>query len=260
MGPRVLIAVVKSRSDLRLALRERWYRIPQARAPKRSFRYVAFYQPAPFGREAGRIRWYARVRSRTIALRRELLPREPDHPWAGRPYVVLRLGPAFELPLGVRNTGPRRVTFCFTTLGQLFRSRDILELFEVAPIESILARSLKRAGLNPVPQHTVADGRRRVRVDLALFCRSGPVAVECDGDDHRARAQRRRDRLKDAFLGRKGWQVLRFTAREILSDSRACARRVCAAARKRNRIAVRDTYRRFRTHLQHSAPVGRRRV
>ena len=226
MAPLVLIAVVKDRRDLRLALRERWYRIPERRAPKRRFRWIAFYQPEPFGRDAGRIRWYARVRKRAMALRCELLPSEAGHARARERYVVCRLGPAFELPRAIKNGGPRRVTFGYTTLDQLHRSRDILQLFEVAPIEKILARALRRSGLRPVPEHTVTCGKKRVRIDLALFRPSKPVAVECDGEDHLTKAQKKRDRAKDAFLGRLGWRVLRFSGEQILEDPNRCARAV----------------------------------
>lgn len=231
--PVVLIAVLKDRRDLRLVRREHWYRIPVARAPKRAFRWLAFYQTAAFGRNGGRIRYYAPVRDRGVALRRDLLPREAAHPRSDALYHRYALGPVRDLPVPVRNAGPRRVTFGFTTLGRLLRARDLLELFEVAPIESILRRALVRAGVPAAPERTVTEGRRRVRVDLAVFCRRGPVAVECDGATHAGRAQRRRDRLKDALLGRRGWKVLRFAEAAILSDPRGCARRVAAAVRRR---------------------------
>ena len=74
---RVLIGVLKTRGDLDILLRERWYRIPVSKSPKQPFGYVAFYQPAAFGHDRKRIRYYARVVRRETRPRRDLLPGEP---------------------------------------------------------------------------------------------------------------------------------------------------------------------------------------
>ena len=53
----VLVGVLKNRADLRILLRERWYRVPALFTPKRQFTHVAFYQPATFERGGKRIRY-----------------------------------------------------------------------------------------------------------------------------------------------------------------------------------------------------------
>jgi very-short-patch-repair endonuclease len=228
----VLIAVLKDRRDRRLLLREGWYRIPVRRAPRRAFDYIAFYQPEKFGRDSKRIRYYARIRRVGVVLRRELLPSEPRHPRAAEPYFRFRLGPVRELAKPILNTAPRRVSFGFTTRKRLLASRELLRLYAVPHIERILLRALKRAGIEAKRELTVRAGkRRRYRLDLAVECRGGRVAIECDGADHETKSQRRRDRVKDAFLGRSGWKVLRFKDREILGSSADCVARVVDAVR-----------------------------
>jgi very-short-patch-repair endonuclease len=229
----VLVAVLKDRRDRRLLLSERWYRIPVRRAPRRAFDYIAFYQPEAFGRDSKRIRYYARVLGVRVAPRRELIPSEPRHPRAGDPYFRFRLGPVRELAKPILNTAPRRVTFGFTTRRRLLASRELLRLYDVPHIERILLRALKRAGIEAMRELTVRAGkRRRYRLDLAVKCRVGRVAIECDGAVHETKAQRRRDRVKDAFLGRSGWKVLRFKDREILGSSADCIARVVDAVRR----------------------------
>lgn len=52
------------------------------------------------------------------------------------------------------------------------------------------------------------------------------IAVEVDGESHRALAVRARDQRKDAFLTGAGWSVLRFSNREVMADTEACVRMV----------------------------------
>jgi very-short-patch-repair endonuclease len=57
----------------------------------------------------------------------------------------------------------------------------------------------------------------KYRIDLALL---GPrIAIECDGKAyHSAPQAKARDRRKDKYLKENGWQVLRFSGRQITSD------------------------------------------
>ena len=133
-----MIGVLKDRRDLGILMRRRWYRVPVASCPTRGFTCLAFYQPAAFGREGRRIRYYARVLGREVVKRRDLLPDEGGHPRANDDYYRFRTGPLRQLPSPVRNRGPRRVTFGFTTLRSLRRAGDILQLFSVPPLEEIV--------------------------------------------------------------------------------------------------------------------------
>ena len=168
----VLVGVLKDARDLSILLKERWYRIPVKDTPLRDFTYLAFYQPAVFGRTGKRIHYYARVLSyrrasprqslvRRRVKRRTLLPDEVKHPRAGEWYYQFRLGKVQKLAKPIRNITPRRVTFGFTTLHRLLTSKDILELYGVVPTEQIVQDGMKKAGITAIPQYYVTDQPRR---------------------------------------------------------------------------------------------------
>lgn len=224
----VLVSVLRSRRDLAIVQHQHWYRIPEKYAPKREFWYLAFYQPAAFGRKGGCIRYYVRVRGRGTARRIDLLPREQRHPRAQELYVYLKLGAVKELPQPIYNRAPRRVSFKFTTLACLLRARTILELYGVARTEEIVRRALARVGIAAIPQYCVRLNRRkRYFLDLAIIARGKMIAIECDNfKAHSGARQREKDRMKDIVLRRRGWRVFRFTERDIVSDVAGCVMRV----------------------------------
>ena len=127
---RVLVAVVTRPKDLAAVRDNGWYRVPMARAPRAlQAEYLAFYQTAAFGAERWAVRYLADVRSVSIATRAVLLPDEASHPRAAERYYCFRLGPLAQLPVPVPSRRLRRVTFIPTTLGQLMRARDVVELW-----------------------------------------------------------------------------------------------------------------------------------
>ncbi|MDO8598665.1 MAG: hypothetical protein Q7S02_00995 [bacterium] len=226
----VLVGVLKQPRDLEILRRERWYRVPVVRAPKRAYAYLAFYQPATFGIRGKCIRYYARVLERGIVSRRRLLPDELDHPRARERYYQIRIGSIQTLRHPIRNIIPRRVTFGFTTLDRLRSARDMLQLYQVTPIEQMVEDGLRRAGIHAIAQRVVVSGTRRCRLDFAVPCRSGAIAIECDNaTSHRSPIHRARDRRKDAFLRQLGWTVVRLTERDIVADLPHCIARVRVA-------------------------------
>lgn len=223
----VLVGVLKNRRDRDLLFREHWYRMPVFTAPKRKFRYLAFYQPAAFGRGGKSIRYYARVLTTRARKRRTLLPREPKHPKAGEQYVQIRVGRIRALAWPIQNVLPRRVSFGFTTLRRLLVARNLLQLYGVVPTEQMVGTMLRRQGIPAVAQYPVSVGGRRYRSDFAIFCRRGPIAIECDNAKaHAGRRQRQRDRAKDTALRGHGWMVLRLAEQDIVARPGRCLRRV----------------------------------
>ena len=230
----VLVCVLKSKRDRDLLLTEHWYRIPVQYAPKRMFRYVTFYQPATFGRHGKRIEYYARVKRIDQRKRKVLLPRESGVPTANDDYFQIHLTHISKLPRPIKNTTPRRISFGFTTLKRLKSARNILELYNVAPIEEIVGRALEQSGIDAIPQYQVS----RYRLDFAIHCPSlsSPrtrgssgfkIAIECDNKKaHSSSAQRKHDRKRDAFLRRHGWHVIRLTEDAILFDIDSCITRI----------------------------------
>jgi len=233
----VLVAVVKNRRDLNLVLKEKWYRIPEKYAPKQKFsagggsasggKYLAFYGPLS-GKLGGKINYYASIKKITRTARRELLPKETAHPRAGNLYLRFELGKIYKLSRPIKNKSRRRVSFGFTALSRLKKSKDILDLYDVPPIEEIFEKALKKALKNTeaiyIREYTISKNKKRYRLDFAIFYASSKkIAIECDGTkSHSLPAQKLKDRAKDKFLRANGWQVLRFTEKEIVEDVENC--------------------------------------
>jgi hypothetical protein len=144
---RVLVCVVSRPCDFEQAHEHGWYRVPVRRAPRGlAAEYLAFYQTAAFGPERWAVRWLAPVLRVSLALRRELLPLEASHPRAHERYYRFALGELWRLPVPVPARRLRRIAFIPTTLGQLLRARDVVELWR--PAEEIAgAEELWGAGV-----------------------------------------------------------------------------------------------------------------
>ena len=213
--------MLKNKGDLRILLEEKWYRTPLAFLPKRKFTHIAFYQPAQAGKC---IEYYARVAKREVKKRIELLPSEPAHPRADDDYVKCSFRKIEKLARPIRNVIPRRVSFGFTDLKTLRSAKDILELYGVPATEQIIENELSRLLIPFASQMYVIPAKARIRsdpkryrLDLAIFCANGHLAIECDNRKaHSGKLQKQKDRQKDATLRKLGWQVIRLTEDDIL--------------------------------------------
>ena len=229
----VLVGVLRNKRDLNILLTENWYRIPAAHMPRRQFNYLAFYQPALFGRQGKRIRYYARVLNYQTIKRKDLLPDESSHLRAHDYYFRVRVGKIKKLPRPIRNIIPRRISFGFTTLNRLLKSKNILQLYNIVPIEQIVEDGLKQAGIKAVAQYYISKDKKRYCLDFAVFCKRGSIAIECDNEKaHSSRRQQEKDKIKNAFLRRHGWTVIRLPERYIVSDLNGCLARIKKAVRK----------------------------
>lgn len=228
----VLVGVLKNQRDLHLLLTEHWYRMPVTHAPRRPFRYLAFYQPAKFGPQGKCIRYYAQVVHCRITKRSALVPAELRHPRAHDDYVRICVGNVKKLRQPIKNITRRRISFGFTTLDRLLTAKDILPLYNVAPTEQMIEDALARAGIKATAQCGVGNGKKRYYLDFAVFCRDGAIAIECDNKKaHAGRHQRQKDRRKNIFLQRRQWVVIRLPEHDIVSDLNGCMRRIKKAVR-----------------------------
>jgi len=229
----VLVGVLKDRRDLNILLTESWYRIPMRHAPKRKFDFLAFYQPTSFGRQGKRIQYYAPVLDYKVIKRSDLLPQELEHPRTKDYYLQIHVGKIEKLSQPIRNIIPRRISFGFTTLRHLLKSKDILQLYKVTPTEQMAEDGLKEAGIKAISQYYVSGKRKRYFLDFAVFCQRGKIAIECDNKKaHSILAQKKKDRIKNAFLKRHGWTVIRLREDDIVSDLKGCIKRVKNAIQK----------------------------
>jgi hypothetical protein len=112
----ILVAIINTPRDLEIARTLGWYRIPLVTAPKTvHVDWLALYLPGAFGSQRWSVRYLAAVRGHELAIRRELLFNERDHPRADDPYFKLQLGPLLELKPPIASRHWRRFTFLYTT-------------------------------------------------------------------------------------------------------------------------------------------------
>ncbi len=230
----VLIGVVNRKKDLEILLKKRWYRIPVRHAPRRKPDFIAFYQTRVFGKEGGAVQYYASVKKFSVTTRKRLLPDEKNHPRADDRYYRVDLRRIRKTPRRIGNRSRRRISFGFTTLGRLLKAGEISRLFDISPIEEIMRRALAKKRIPASHEYCVMQKRRiRYRLDFAVFCRKGRIAVECDSEKwHLQRKQRVKDRARDRWLKKRGWTVLRFPGKKIREDLEGCVKTVRRTMRK----------------------------
>lgn len=229
----VLVCLLKEKKDLRILLKKKWYRIPKAHMPKRVFSYVAFYQPASFGERGGRIEYYARVLEKTMARRVDLLPKERNHPRRNDVYVKIKCGEIKKLSHPIHNIVPRRISFGFVTLQTLLSATNILTLYGVPETEEIIKKELDRSGIFSAREFNISAFGKRFRVDFAVFCKKGKIAIECDNKKaHWGKEQKKKDKIKNLFLRRSGWRVMCFKEKDIVEHLDRCLLRIEKSIKK----------------------------
>lgn len=182
---RVLVAVMSRPQDLEVARAEGWYRIPAGHAPRGVFfEYVAFYFTAAFGPEKWAVHYYARCLGHELAVRRDLLPAEADHPRANEPYYKLQIGPLQRREPPIASRRWRRVTFIHTTWDRFQSADEINDLFaEGGEFVDRLYHALREEGLAPERRYPVREAGGEYVVDLAVPCQEGVLAVEVAGGE-----------------------------------------------------------------------------
>lgn len=217
----VLVGVVKSPWDLKIALKKHWYRVPVRSAPpllrEQKVRYLAFYQNKSFGEAGCRIEWYAEVSAVKIAKRKELIPSEKFHPRANELYFKLELSDLEKLRQPILSNRKRPIVFIATTTFKLLHATEINDLFADSPLEEELWTALKAEEIPAERQYFVGRRPNLFALDFALFCKKQNLDLECDGDVYHADlARMKRDRKRNNILASLGWQILRFGRNDIL--------------------------------------------
>ncbi|MGC8837795.1 MAG: hypothetical protein ACP5UM_05190 [Anaerolineae bacterium] len=230
-GPSPVLVVVLTRpKDLRIAREEGWYRIPVRHAPRRlAAEYLAFYLTGAFGEERWTVRYYAPVRRYHLATRAELLPDEADHPRAQDLYYKVEIGPLQELPHPIPSRRLRRITFIMTDLERLFTAREINDLWGGNHRQDLLWQELKHRHLEAERGLEVREGRATYRVDFAIPCARGTVAIQVGAGEGDLAPL---DRAWEGILQARGWRCLRFTGRELDEALARCVEEVVEAVRR----------------------------
>lgn len=218
----VLVAYMPTPKDMVLARSQGWYRIPVSdRSPlllrNGKLTHIAFYQPSSFGEDRYTIRWYSPVTSLTVRRRIEVIPDEPHHPNSNKNYYIVGCKDVQELPDPIRSLRPRRrLIFLPTTLKRLLTAKDINQLFNDSPLESLLWNELTKADIPSERQFDVRVGERWFKLDFAVFCKTSNIDIECDGDKHHMDpASVEKDKWRANLLSAEGWHVLHLTSYKL---------------------------------------------
>lgn len=227
----VLIALLKDRDDLRIAMEENWYRIPVStkRAPlsvKNDFlKYIAFYQPKTFEdyvfADGGFIvSKYSKVTNISIAKRKELFPKEETNSKSSALYYKIEFENPNNIPQGkIVNKRRRRILFINSTYQKLINAKEINDLFYESPLEETVWYALKDSNINAERQYEEMANNKSFFLDFAIFCKDRKLALECDGDTyHTGKELVQNDKRRDNMLESKGWNILRYTSEDIMMN------------------------------------------
>ena len=231
----LLVGVLTRKRDLSILLNEGWYRIPvEAYVSKSAWppRWLAFYESASIRKDYGIYR-YAPVRHIEERSREELFPGELAGARAGKRYHKVHLGPMRDRT--VRFMRPRRFSFISTSLTRFEGADTVNDLFAGSPLEDRVWAEFKKLGIPAERQWRATVEVRRRDLDFALFCNSGKIDVETDGDTyHITREQAPLDNERNNELTTDLWYILRYGTDKIMNHLSECIEDVYRAERKLN--------------------------
>ncbi len=217
----VLVAIINNPADFALAMDKHWYRVPVSSQEKWLKdrwppKWLALYQTKKLGLEAFAVNYYARVQSISQAFRWQLFPDQPRNDKSNRFYYQLLLEPLLKLPNPICSRRRRRIIFIPTIWEKFNSATEINDLYVESSLEDRLWTALKQHNIRPERQELVTIEERNYFLDFAIYCASGKIDVETDGDEWHATPEKAElDNLRDNDLESAGWQSLRFTTRQI---------------------------------------------
>ncbi len=177
---------------------------------------MAFYQPKVFGAEAYSVNYFARVVGIQEVARHELFPNEPRDERSQRKYHKVSLAELRRREEPIRSPTWRRITFIPTSWQKFVTAEEINDLFDESPLEDLMWREFKALGIRAQRQEWIELASRSYFLDFAIYCASGKLGVETDGDTWHANPERAvADNERDNDLHAQGWTLLRFTTSQI---------------------------------------------
>lgn len=221
----VLVAILNDPRDLNIVRERGWYRIPVSSAHKwlRDAwppTWLAFYQTQIFDTEAFSIRYYARVDAIHTVSRYQLFPDEPKDRRSNIRYHQIILEPLQTLPQPIHCLIRRRIIFIPTDWEKFTGAQEINDLYYGSPLEEKLWQVLKKYRIPAQREEFVVVNEQNYALDFAIYCGSGKIDVETDGDAWHANPEKSdQDNLRDNDLKTIGWTVLRFTTRQVMEET-----------------------------------------
>jgi len=220
----VLVAIMNKPLDFTVARDEHWYRIPQSSVHKwLSGRWppswLAFYQTKVFADEAYSVSHYAQVTDIRKVPRQQLFPDQPRDWKSDHLYYQLMLEPLQQLPVPIISRRWRRIIFIPTTWEKFTTAAEINDLYDDSPLEDRLWAEFKRLRISAERQEMVEFRKNYYFLDFALYCASGKLDVETDGDTWHANPEKaKKDNVRDNNIHSLGWKLLRFTSQQIQEE------------------------------------------
>ena len=96
---------------------------------------------------------------------------------------------------------------------------EINDLYDESPLEDRLWAEFKGLRISAERQEFVQVGQHLYALDFAIYCASGKMDVETDGDTWHADPERiPLDNLRDNDLETVGWGILRFNTHQIQEE------------------------------------------
>jgi very-short-patch-repair endonuclease len=217
----VLVTIMRDRLDFECAKQKGWYRIPvasvhrylQHRWPPQ---WLAFYHTKAFAAERYAVHYYAPVTQLRTVQRRDLFPNQ-EHTVKDRDeYYQVCIGPLQNRAEPLVSPRLRRITFIPTTGQKFLMATDVNDLFDDSPLEDVLWQALKARAIPADRQELIEIGTRFYIPDFTICCVQAHLIVEADGDQwHANRDRAARDNMRDNALKTAGYQMLRFSTKEI---------------------------------------------
>jgi hypothetical protein len=143
---------------------------------------MAFYQTKTFGTEAFSINYYARVLDIHEVFRWELFPEGPRDNKAQQRYYQIMLGSLESLETAIVSKRLRRIVFIQTNWQHFVKAKEINDLYHESPLEDTLWQGMKRLRIPAERQEFVTAKGRNYALDFAVYCASGNIDIETDGD------------------------------------------------------------------------------
>ena len=179
---RVLVAVINRQRDLKAALIDRWYRIPQERMPRGVHaEYVAFYLSRAFKEKNGGIHYFAQTRGVELVRRKDLLPGEANHKNAEKVYYRVALAPYREKAPPVLNPTKRPIAFIYTTWDRFVHASTISDLYaESDYYVDRIYHALRDKGIHPLRLWEAERPNDDYAPGLRILCEGGEVIVSTE--------------------------------------------------------------------------------
>lgn len=175
---RVLVGVINRKRDLIHLRTQHWYRIPQGRMRRGVHaEYLAFFlSGAVFKEQSSAVHYYARQTGLELAYRRDLLPKEAEHPRANEVYYKVQLGELKQKIPPIANPTRRPVSFIYTTWDRFIHAQQIRDLYSDADyFVDRIYHALRQTGLQPERFWEAERKETGTGAELRILCDNGTV-------------------------------------------------------------------------------------